>query len=40
MIVGVSSMETVVVAHTPHGVPVHFDRIASEADHVVVRQIS
>ena len=31
-----SSMETVVVAHTPHGVPVHFDRIASEADHVLV----
>lgn len=31
-----SSMETVVVAHTPHGVPVHFDKHAYEADHVLV----
>lgn len=31
-----SSMETVVVAQTPQGVPVHFDRHASTADHVFV----
>lgn len=31
-----SSMETVVVDETPHGIPVHFDRHAYEADHVVV----
>ncbi|WP_437230547.1 lactate racemase domain-containing protein [Planctomicrobium sp. SH661] len=31
-----STMETVVVAQTPQGIPVHFDRIAFEADHVIV----
>jgi hypothetical protein len=32
-----SSMETVIVAHTPgHNVPVHFDKHAYEADHVLV----
>jgi hypothetical protein len=31
-----SSMETVVVARTPQGIPVHFDRNAWEAAHVVV----
>lgn len=31
-----ASMDTVVVAETPQGVPVHFDRHAYEADHVVV----
>lgn len=31
-----SSMETVVVAETKEGFPVHFDRHAYEADHVVV----
>jgi hypothetical protein len=31
-----SSMETVIVAETPEGLPVHFDRNAWEADHVVV----
>lgn len=31
-----SSMETVVVAETSHGFPVHFDRHAWEADHVLV----
>jgi hypothetical protein len=31
-----SSMETVVVATTPQGIPVYFDRNAFEADHVVV----
>lgn len=31
-----SSMETVVVGEAPQGFPVHFDRIASEADHVFV----
>jgi hypothetical protein len=31
-----SSMETVVVDQTPQGIPVHFDRHAFEADHVVV----
>jgi len=31
-----ASMETVIVCHTPEGVPVHFDRFAYEADHVVV----
>ncbi len=32
-----SSMETVIVAHTPgHNVPVHFDKNAYEADHVLV----
>ena len=37
--VGVSiraTMETVIVDETPHGIPVHFDRIASDADHVIV----
>lgn len=31
-----SSMETVVVTQTRQGVPVHFDRYAFEADHVIV----
>lgn len=31
-----SSMETVVVDTTPQGIPVHFDKLASEADHVIV----
>ena len=31
-----SSMETVVVCETKEGVPVHFDRFAYDADHVVV----
>lgn len=31
-----ASMETVIVAHTDRGMPVHFDRHASEADHVFV----
>ncbi len=31
-----SSMETVEVCHTAEGVPVHFDRFAYEADHVLV----
>ena len=31
-----SGMETVVVCETPEGIPVHFDRLAYEADHVVV----
>lgn len=31
-----SSMETVIVTETRGGVPVHFDKFASEADHVVV----
>jgi hypothetical protein len=31
-----ASMETVVVDTTPQGIPVHFDKIASEADHVIV----
>lgn len=31
-----SSMETVIVDTTPQGIPVHFDRHAYEADHVVV----
>lgn len=31
-----ASMDTVVVTHTKSGVPVHFDRIASEADHVLI----
>ncbi len=31
-----ASMETVVVETTPQGIPVHFDRHASQADHVVV----
>lgn len=31
-----ATMETVVVAHTDRGMPVHFDRYASEADHVFV----
>ncbi len=31
-----SSMETVVVAEAPEGFPVHFDRIAASADHVIV----
>lgn len=32
----VSSMETVLVGTTPDGVDVHFDKTASEADHVIV----
>lgn len=31
-----SSMETVIVDQTPHGVPVHFDKNAFECDHVIV----
>lgn len=31
-----ATMETVIVAHTDRGIPVHFDRYASEADHVFV----
>lgn len=31
-----SSMETVIVDQTPHGIPVHFDKQAYGADHVVV----
>jgi hypothetical protein len=31
-----SSMETVIVDTTPQGIPVHFDKIASQADHVIV----
>ncbi len=31
-----ATMETVVVCRTPEGIPVHFDRNAFEADHVVV----
>ena len=31
-----ASMETVIVDTTPQGIPVHFDRFASEADHVIV----
>ena len=31
-----STMETVIVDRTPQGIPVHFDRSASEADHVIV----
>ncbi len=30
------TMETVVVCRTPEGIPVHFDRHAFEADHVIV----
>jgi hypothetical protein len=31
-----STTDTVVVCQTPEGIPVHFDRFASEADHVFV----
>ena len=31
-----ASMETVIVAETPQGIPVHFDKHASQADHVFV----
>lgn len=31
-----SSMETVIVDETPQGIPVHFDRMAFECDHVIV----
>ncbi|MCP6769896.1 lactate racemase domain-containing protein, partial [Klebsiella pneumoniae] len=31
-----SSMETVIVDRTPQGIPVHFDKHAYGADHVVV----
>ena len=31
-----SSMETVVVDETPHGIPVHFDKHAFNCDHVIV----
>ena len=31
-----SNMETVVVGHAPEGFPIHFDRLAFEADHVIV----
>ncbi|MCA9096724.1 MAG: DUF2088 domain-containing protein, partial [Planctomycetaceae bacterium] len=31
-----SSMETVIVDKTPHGVPAHFDKHASQADHVIL----
>ncbi|MCH1494866.1 MAG: nickel-dependent lactate racemase [Rubripirellula sp.] len=32
----VSSMGTVLLGHTPEGLPIYFDRVASEADHIVV----
>src|SRR5690606_2206118 len=31
-----SSMETVIVGRTPHGFPIHFDKHAHAADHVLV----
>ncbi|MEX1042689.1 MAG: lactate racemase domain-containing protein [Pirellulaceae bacterium] len=31
-----ASMETIVVCQAPEGFPVHFDKLASEADHVLV----
>lgn len=31
-----ASMETIIVDRTPQGVPVHFDKLASQADHVFV----
>lgn len=31
-----ASMETVIVDQTPQGIPVHFDKHASQADHVIV----
>ena len=31
-----SSMETVIIDRTPQGIPVHFDRHAASADHVIV----
>ncbi len=31
-----SSMETVIVDHTPQGIPVHFDKHAFNCDHVIV----
>ena len=31
-----ASMETILLGKTPEGLPIHFDRLASEADHVVV----
>ena len=31
-----ASMETVVVDETSHGIPVHFDKVAFECDHVIV----
>jgi hypothetical protein len=31
-----ASMETVVIDETSHGIPVHFDKVAFECDHVVV----
>lgn len=31
-----SSMETVIVGETPQGIPVHFDKMAFECDHVIV----
>lgn len=31
-----SSMETTILANTPEGIPVHFDKNASQADHVIV----
>jgi hypothetical protein len=31
-----ATMETVIVAETPFGIPVHFDRFAWEADHVLI----
>jgi hypothetical protein len=31
-----ASMDTIIVDQTPQGIPVHFDKHASEADHVIV----
>lgn len=31
-----ASMETIIVDQTPQGIPVHFDKYASQADHVIV----
>lgn len=32
----ISSMETVLLGETPEGLPIYFDRIASQSDHVIV----
>ena len=32
----ISSMETILLGETPEGLPIYFDKVASESDHVVV----
>ena len=32
----VASMDTILLGHTPEGLPIYFDRVANASDHIVV----